>query len=68
MKWISVKDRMPPDKSDIFIWKSEDSEGVTKGWFYGTYYEKFGLFSYGNTKAKPIKIFTHWMFEMEPPK
>lgn len=68
MEWISVNNRLPMDKQDVFIWKSFDSEDLTKGWFFGTYIEGKGVYSYGNLKARPMKEFSHWMPEMEPPQ
>lgn len=66
MQWIKRTDRQPKKGEDIFIWKSDDSEGLTKGWYFGTYKNE-GLYVYGNMKAKPIKDFSHWMPEMSPP-
>lgn len=66
-EWISIKTALPKDKTDIFIWKTQDSENVTKGWYFGTYINGKGIYSYGNLQCVPLKIFSHWMYEMVPP-
>lgn len=65
--WISVKDQSPPHGSDIFVWKDSESEDLTVGWYFGHYRKDKGVYSFGDRYAKPIKIFSHWMLEMEPP-
>jgi hypothetical protein len=66
MNWISVKDRLPEEWSDVIV---TDGINVNAGYFGGTWkedggVEKSGFYEYENGIEGLI---THWMPMPEPP-
>ena len=60
MKWISVKDQLPPDGSPVLVWYVKDSAGPS--WLIWNAKTTEKMHADFNRLG-----FTHWM-NIEPPK
>lgn len=62
-EWVSVKDRMPPEETDVLVFCQKDPMiGYTvAGFFYGAW-KSF------ETEDDTWGVVTHWMPLPDPPK
>jgi hypothetical protein len=60
MKWISVKDRLPPNDLDVLAYRDSD------GWIVACYYNHYGAFMLDFDQE--AYLISHWMPLPEPPK
>jgi hypothetical protein len=61
-EWISVKDRLPANRTSVLVWCPERRNKYTAYWADGEWTHFAGFFSFVEEEV------THWMPLPEPPK